>query len=260
NAYRGYDDFLILDPLDYFEFLKRRYNNAGLQIPSSITAIYGDTLNPTIPEYIYAEPNTVISRDQWGRPTVDESRYSFPSRLIMPGSSGPNWWDEVFDTGDTRDLNVSVRGGAENARYSVGFSYFDQSGTAIGNRFQRGTLRVNTDFTSGRFTVGENLTVAMEEAYGGIAGDNFGEGSLLGKNILSQPVITVYDINGNWASGKSPGLGNNTNPVKEASRGPDNRNRNTRVFGNAFARVDLLDGIWSNSSLGLNAGEGSSRG
>src|SRR5690606_32998247 len=30
NAYRGYDDFLILDPLDYFEFEKRRYENAGL--------------------------------------------------------------------------------------------------------------------------------------------------------------------------------------------------------------------------------------
>src|SRR5690606_24375961 len=81
-----------------------------------------------------------------------------------------------------------------------------------------------------------------------------------GKNILSQPIIPVKDIAGNWASGKAPRLGNNTNPVKEAARGPDNRNRNTRIFGNAFARVDLLDGLWTNSSLGINAGEGSSRG
>jgi TonB-dependent starch-binding outer membrane protein SusC len=260
NAYRGYDDFLIQDPLDYFEFERRRYVNAGLAIPSSLTAIYGDPNNPTVPDYIYAHPSTVLSRDQWGRPTVDEARYSYPNALVMPGSVGTNWWDEVFDTGDTKDLNVSVRGGGDNERYSVGFSYFDQAGTAIGNRFQRGTVRVNTDFNSGRFTVGENLTVALEEAYGGIAGDNFGEGSLIGKNILSQPVIPVYDVGGNWASGKSPGLGNNSNPVREAQLGPDRRNRNTRVFGNAFARVDLTDAIFTNSSLGINAGEGASRG
>lgn len=260
NAYRGYDDFLILDPLDYFEVERARYVNAGQDLPASLLAIYGDPNNPSIPQYIYAEPSTVTSTDQWGRPTVDESRYSYPNRLIMPGSSGTNWWDEVFGTGETLDANVSIRGGGQSERYAVGFSYFDQSGTAIGNRFQRGTVRVNTDFNRGRFTVGENLTVAMEENYGGIGGDNFGEGNLLGKNILSQPVIPVYDIAGNWASGKAPGLGNNTNPVREAQLGPDRRNRNTRVFGNVFGRVDLIEGLWTNTSLGINAGEGSSRG
>src|SRR5690606_331594 len=80
NAYRGYDDFLILDPLDYFEFEKRRYENAGLDIPESLTSLYGDPNNPTIPEYIYAHPNTVVSRDQWGRPVVDESLYRFPDQ------------------------------------------------------------------------------------------------------------------------------------------------------------------------------------
>ena len=260
QAYRGYDDFLMLDPLDYFEFEKRRFNNAGLPIPSSLTAIYGDTLNPTIPQYIYAHPSTVTSRDQWGRPTVNESLYSFPGALIMPGSTGTNWWDEVFGTGETRDVNLAVRGGGDRQRYNVGFSFFDQAGTARGNRYQRGTVRVNTDFNAGRLTVGENLSVALEEAYGGIGGDNFGEGSLIGKNILSQPVIPVYDVQGNYASGKAPRLGNNTNPVKEAERGPDNRSRNTRIFGNAFARFDVLEGLFANSSIGINAGEGSFRG
>ncbi len=260
QAYRGYDDFLILDPLQYFQVEKTRYENAGQELPASLLAIYGDPNNPTIPDYIYAEPSTVTGTDQWGRPIVDESRYSYPNALIMPGSRGTNWWDEVFGVGETFDANVSVRGGGQNERYSVGFSYFDQSGTAIGNRFQRGTVRVNTDFNRGRFTVGENLTVALEQAHGGIGGDNFGEGNIIGKNILSQPIIPVYDIAGNWASGKSPGLGNNTNPVREAQLGPDRPNRNTRIFGNVFGRMDLIEGLWANTSLGLNAGEGSSRG
>lgn len=260
NAYRGYDDFLIQDPLDYFEFERRRYVNAGLPIPSSLTAIYGDPNNPSIPQYIYAHPSAVTSRDQWGRPIVNEAAYSYPNALIMPGSSGTNWWDAVFGTGETRDVNLAVRGGGATERYSVGMNYFDQLGTARGNRFQRGTVRVNTDFNVGRLTVGENLSVALEEGYGGLGTDDFGEGSLLGKNILSQPVIPVRDIAGNFASGKSPGLGNNTNPVKEALRGPDNRSRNTRIFGNAFAAFRVSDALSANTSLGVNAGEGSFRG
>ncbi len=260
NAYRGYDDFLITDALQYFEFEKRRFQNAGLPIPTSLTSIYGDPNNPSVPQYIYAHPSTITGRDQWGRPIVDVSRYSFPNALIMPGSAGTNWFDEVFGTGQARDVNMNVRGGGTNERYSVGFSYFDQEGTARGNRYQRGTVRVNTDFNVGRLTVGENLTVAGEESYGGLANDNFGEGSFLGKNILSQPVIPVRDIQGNFASGKSPGLGNNTNPVKEALRGPDNRNRNVRVFGNAFARLGITEALSANTSLGINAGNGSFRG
>src|SRR5690606_10091008 len=153
--------------------------------------------NPQIPAYTYVDPDAIVSVDQWGRPTVNESMYSYPNSLIMPGSRGTNWWDAVFGTGQVRDLNLSVRGGGSNERYSVGLSYYDQIGTAEFNRYQRGTVRVNTDFSVGRLTVGENFSVALEESYGGLGNDDLGEGNIIGKNILSQPVIPLRDIAGN---------------------------------------------------------------
>jgi TonB-linked SusC/RagA family outer membrane protein len=257
QAYRGYDDFLMLDPLDYFEFERRRYDNAGLPYPSSLTAKYGDPNNPSIPDYIYA-PDNVGDRDQWGRiVNVDESLYSYPNALIMPGSSGTNWWDAVFGTGNVKDVNLSVRGGSETARYAVGLNYFDQIGTAIFNEFERGTVRLNTDFTTGRLTIGENLTVAVQESYGGMSDpDGYAEDGIIGKNILQQPVIPVYDVGGNYASGKAFELGNNTNPVKIAENGKDNRNTSTRIFGNAFMRLALTDWLDANTSLGINRGDG----
>ncbi len=242
---RGYDDFLILNSLDYAEVQRRAYVNAGLPVP---TNIYGDPNNPTVPKYIW--PNDGKTQTN----SVDESSYSYPDNLIMPGSPGTNWWDAVFGTGQVRDANVAVRGGGENQRYSVGFGYYDQQGTAIGNRYTRGTGRVNTDFSAGKLTIGENFTVALEESYGGQGGDNFGEGGIIGKNILSQPVVPVYDINGNFASGKAVNLGNNTNPVKDALNGPNNRNTNTHIFGNAFARLAITDRLMANTSLGINSG------
>jgi TonB-linked SusC/RagA family outer membrane protein len=248
---RGYDDFLILNALDYFEVVRRSHENAGVPVP---THIYGSPTSPSVPKYIW--PNDGENQTS----TVDESSYSFPNSLIMPGSAGTNWWDAVFGTGEVRDVNVSVLGGSATERYSIGFNYFDQAGTAAFNRYQRGTVRVNTNFEVGRLTIGENLSLALDEHYGGMPFDNIGEGGIVGKNILMQPVIPIRDLGGNYASGKAPGLGNNTNPLKLAEAGRDNRYSNNRIFGNIFARVALTDELSANTSFGLNAGQGSARG
>ena len=256
NPVRGYDDFLITDALEYHEVVKRAYQNAGQPVP---TNIYGDPNNPTIPQYVYADAGVTIARDQYGRPiTVNEAGYSFPTPenrgccLIMPGSTGTNWWDEVFGTGMVGDYNLDVSGGGEDNAYGVSFNYFDQEGTAAYNRFRRGSARVNTSFTRGKLSFGENIALALERSYGGVGDDSFGEGGILGKNILSQPVVPVYDIQGNFASGKAVGLGNNTNPLKAAFAAKDNVGRYNRVFGNVFAGLAPTEAIQLRSRLGFN--------
>jgi TonB-linked SusC/RagA family outer membrane protein len=86
--------------------------------------------------------------------------------------------------------------------------------------------------------------------------DASGETGLLGKNILSQPIVPVYDINGNFASGKATGLGNNTNPLKAAWDGRNDATRTNRVFGNVYAGYDITPRLAFRTTLGGNAGEG----
>ncbi len=246
---RGYDDFLILDALDYFEVVKQSYVNAGLPVP---TNIYGDPNNPRVPSYIYPNnctPNPCAS--------VDAASYSYPNNLIMPGSPGTNWWKSVFGTGFVGDYNLDVAGGSDDNAYGVSFNYFDQRGTARYNQFRRGSIRVNTSFNRGRLNFGENIALAVERSFGGIPDDNTGEGGIIGKNILMQPVVPVYDIAGNFASGKSVGLGNNTNPLKAAFESRDNRNKNNRVFGNVFAGFDVTPELAVRTRLGFNLAQGS---
>ena len=69
-----------------------------------------------------------------------------------------------------------------------------------------------------------------------------------GKNILMQPVVPIYDIAGNFASGKAVGLGNQSNPLKFAYERRNNINRNNKVFGNAFAGFQLLPTLALRSS------------
>jgi TonB-dependent starch-binding outer membrane protein SusC len=264
---RGYDDFVMLDALQYFEVIKRSYQNANRKIPPEVMAIYGDTMNPLVPEYIYVNPTAYAKVDKWGRPlNVHESAYGYPgpdnkgASLIMPGSAGTNWWDAVFSPGPFSDATLAVSGGGADNSYNVSFNYLKQDGTGAYTQFQRGTVRINTSFVVGKLTIGENLAIARQQSYGGIDDGNLGENNIVGKNVLMQPVVPVYDIGGNFASGKASGLGNNTNPLKYAWARRFDRNTNDRIIGNTFAGLDILRNLALKTRFSFNLTQGAFRG
>ncbi|MEA2765944.1 MAG: hypothetical protein QOK07_2348 [Gemmatimonadaceae bacterium] len=254
---RGYDDFLITNSLDYFQVVKQSYLNAGKAVP---TSVYGDPNNPTVPNYIFAAAGTATSVDAYGRPiAVDASKYSFPNALIMPGSSGTNWWSSVFSPAGVGDYNLDVSGGGDENAYRVSFNYFDQGGTAIYNDFKRGSVRVNTTFNKSKLSFGENVALSVDRHRGGIPDDpgGYAEDGIIGKSVLMQPVIPVFDIAGNFAGGKCCGLGNQFNPVHVAWAGKDNVSKINRVFGNAFAGLDVASGLTLRTKLGFSLAQNS---
>ncbi len=261
---RGYDDFLITDALDYFKVVKASYENAGLAVP---TNVYGDPNSPTIPNYIFplncSAPGTgncaaVTAIDKYGRPTaVDATAYSYPGALIMPGSTGTNWWDAVFGSAAVADYNMDVAGGGADHAYRISFNYFNQDGTAKFNNFRRGSVRANTSFRRGKVNFGENVVVGLERGYGGMAdpgGGTAAEDGIMGKNILNQPVIPVFDIAGNYAGPKGLNL-NQSNPVAFAFQHRNDISKNVRIFGNAFGGLDLTPEATFKSSFGFNLGQ-----
>ena len=249
----GYDSFLMQDALQYFQVVKQSYLNAGFPIDSVPSNIFGNAASPSVPAYIW--PNNCGPKQAAGLCTsVDENSYAFPNTLIMRGSPGTDWWKAVFSPAAFADANLGVSGGGEDHAYNVSFNYLNQDGTAAYNRFQRGTLRVNTTFGINKVSVGENITLSRDEQYGGIPNDpgGYAEDGIMGKDILMQPVIPVYDINGYFASGKAVGLGNQTNPLRAAWAQKDNLNRNTRLFGNVFAGFDMTNRISLKTRFGFN--------
>jgi TonB-dependent starch-binding outer membrane protein SusC len=170
---------------------------------------------------------------------VDEATYSYPNNLIMPANpSGTNWWDEVFGPAFVQDYNIGVSGGTDNANYNVSFNYLDQEGTAIHNYYRRGSVRVNTQFNAGRFTIGENIALSIAETVGGIPDlGGYVENTIVGKNILLQPIVPVYDVGGYFAGGKANTLGNTDNPVAVAYKGRNNTNANRRIVGSVLGSL-----------------------
>jgi len=272
----GMDDMLMQSALDYFDVIKRSYLNANEgredslgnpipytvdSLPPEVLAIYGDPRNPTVPTYTYVNPGARDTVDQYGRPVgVHTNAYAYPSTLIMPGSAGTNWWKAVFSPAQFSDANLSVSGGGVDNSYNVSFNYLKQDGTGAYSQFQRGTLRINTAFNVDKLQIGENLTIARQQSYGGIDDNNLGEDNIVGKNILMQPVVPIYDIGGNFASGKFVGGGNNTNPLKYAWARRFDRSTNDKVLGSAFAGTELVRNLAFKTRFSFNLGQGSFKG
>jgi len=258
---KGYDDILVQNALDYHTVMKTAMQNAGLAVPQNI---YGNPNAPSVPAYIWPNNGVAPTCPAPGGPgcgtVVDPSTYSYPGNLIMPGSAGTNWWKAVFGAGQYRDANLALSGGSDENAYHVSFNYLDQEGTAAFNRLRRGGARVNTTFNMGKVRVGENIAVNREQHYGGLDDDALGENNIVGKNIFQQPVVPIYDIAGNFASGKALGLSNLTNPLKIAETGQHNISTNDRIFGNVFGAFEAARSLSLNTRFGFNLGQGSFKG
>src|SRR2546422_2278024 len=67
---------------------------------------------------------------------------------------------------------------------------------------------------------------------------------------------SIYDLGGNFASGKSTGLGNNTNPLKYAWARRFDRNTNDRAIGNVFGRFAIIPALSFRSQFSFNLLQG----
>src|SRR2546427_9415516 len=76
---RGLDDMLMQNTLQYFNVIKRAYNNAGQNLPPEVLRIYGDSTAPQVPRWTYVDPAAIVTKDVWGRPdSVNTAAYTYP--------------------------------------------------------------------------------------------------------------------------------------------------------------------------------------
>ena len=225
------------------------YKNGGLPLED---AQYGSGATPVLPNYIVPT----------GASSVNEALYNVDPfytnsadvggfyRIVKANKEGTDWFHEVFKDAPMQSHNLSVSGGGQQGSYLLSLNYYDQVGNLMNTYLKRYTLRSNSQFNvNSRIRVGENLAVAfMDNPTSGI----LEEGSAIGMSYRQQPIIPVYDINGNFAGSFGSGLGNARNPVAIRERAANNKWLNTQVFGNVFLEADLINNLVFRTNFGGN--------
>ncbi|GGB96882.1 SusC/RagA family TonB-linked outer membrane protein [Dyadobacter sediminis] len=250
----------LLNTAEYGQYLWQSKRNANVVNPATGNpehAQFGRGAEPVTPDYII--PDGASADD----PRVNPANYSFNRyndpqfgktkfSITKANKEGTDWQNEVFDPAPIQNYQLGVSGGSENSRYAFSTNYFNQQGILIYNGYKRYSVRANTEFTiRKRLRIGENLQVAYGQRQGNYG--NNSETSQVSNTYRAQPIIPVYDIGGNFAGTLGSNLGNANNPVGQLIRNKNNGYKDLRIFGNAYAEVDILKNLTAKTSFGMDA-------
>ncbi len=256
----------LLDTKEYANLLwESRINaeNPGLLVDGKISdpskIVYpniplfgGKVPTPIIPDYIF--PVGGVNGQ------VDETKYSqVPKNLITKANKeGTDWFDAIFSSAPISNHQMGVSGATEVARYAMSVNLFDQKGIMDYTSFKRISIRTNTDFVvNKRFRVGENFQVAFGERVGQPNG-NQTENNPISYAYRVPPITPLYDIRGNFA-GSPTVLDNSPSPLAALVRNKDNKAKEMRFFGNAYAEFDILKNLTAKTQYGVDYNLGNLR-
>jgi TonB-linked SusC/RagA family outer membrane protein len=263
QAVKGYNKIISTNPLENAEAFHQYFSNSTAYdaIPDD-NYYYQYDVNGTLPEYTWPISNLGANGDlispSTGNVVFNINDYQYLSTnstsdddyLVMGSNqNGTDWWDELFRSALIQEHNLNISGGTEASQFSVGAGYFKQEGTMIYTNFDRFSLRANSSFKIGRFTIGENITLARMYRTTQIGSNQDNQNSLT-NTLLMHPIIPVYDIGGHFAGAK--GISNGSNPVAAQFRNKDNGTTTYKAFGNFFAEVNVLKWLKVRSNFGLD--------
>ena len=219
---------------------------------------FGNGPTPVIPDFVLPSGASAsdprLARNADGTYVNYNNDINSPNFLLITqaNKTGTNWLEEILQTAPIQNHQLGVSGGSEGGRYAMSLNYFNQDGIMKYTGYKRYSLRANTEFNvNKRIRVGQNFQVAYGERLGQPNGNN-SESNPISFAYRIQPIIPVYDVAGNFAGTRGGDLDNANNPLALLYRNKDNTQKEVRLFGNAYAEVDILKNLTARTSFGID--------
>ncbi|WP_207425100.1 TonB-dependent receptor [Pedobacter sp. SYSU D00535] len=180
-----------------------------------------------------------------------------PGIAAYNGAVNTNWADEILRTGAVQDYNATISGGGANSRYLLSGGYFKDKGTLIGRDFDRGSFRINTEATRGKFKFGENIGISTSTLRTPFQG-GFAEGNPWYDVWSSIPILPVrsdaFVSTGNpggWGYGSTEFVNTFSRNQVAIADITSIKNNFAKLLGNAFLQYDILEGLTYKFNAGL---------
>lgn len=181
-----------------------------------------------------------------GNPSPEE--FANPSIL----GKGTNWQDGIFQVGHIQNHQLSFSGGRDKTTYYLSFNYFDQTGTVIGSKFNRYSVRFNLDNQlKSWFRSGISVNASMTEQRITLTNESDG---IVSTALIMNPAIAITNPDGSWGGRTEIGgnnYGENYNPVALALL-RDVRSGQSKVFGNLYGEIQFTPNLTFRNELGYD--------
>ena len=191
--------------------------------------------------------------------------FSDSARAAIVGAGiDTDWQDEVFQRGGMRNLQLSVRGATTSGsptRYALSGGYFDQDGVVVGSGLRRYSGRLNLNQAIGsRVELGASFTAnqARTKSTPTAGQQNAGAGAVSAA-LQYVPILPVRRPDGTYsyintdlnAYNRLLDAPQTPNPVSLTTEVRDSLS-DTRLLGNVFGEVELLEGLDLRVSMGAD--------
>ena len=162
-----------------------------------------------------------------------------PRQVYVFSSKGTNWYDEVYDNGaSNRQYYLNVSKATDKGQAYFGASWFDQDGLIKNTYFNRGTVRLNSDYNiTNWLKIGENFTASRSDEVQ--TGTQRGQDGMPTDVIRQHPLLPVYDAFGQFA-GKVGPFPDVRNMVSVLEKNRSNNSDSWRLLGNAYAELNVF--------------------
>lgn len=191
-----------------------------------------------------------INYPEW----LDEADQMRPAGYPNNLAQGTDWWDEVSQPGLTQNYDVAFSQGTDRGGVYFGANYMNQKGVVIETNYQRLGLRLNSNysFLDGRITIGENLSIVRGERQ--LLDSGFGGTSEQGPYRIKS-IVPVRTEDGRFAGPPGGGFSDRDNPVALAFDNRDDLLDNTKIFGNVYANIKIVEGLSFRTNVGIDKDE-----
>lgn len=159
------------------------------------------------------------------------------------GNANVDWFKEIYrDNANTRQANLSMRGGSDKTTYSLSGAYYDQQGLMLNSSLKQYSfnLNLNTDLSK-YISTGASINLNANTNKAGSDPNNDIRGRFY---LIARPDLPVYDEQGLFLRQPSlvsgPG-GYKANPLARMQYESNFRGYN--LSGNAFVAAEPISGL-----------------
>lgn len=162
-----------------------------------------------------------------------------------PAALNTDWTSPIVQTGQLRNIDLSISGGGENVRYMVSGNNFLQEGIIKNSDFNRTTARANLDFTPiNKLNMGTSMLYSRNRR-GRLRNDDNISGGLEG-TFFYPPNRGYYNEDGSYY--KIPTFENPLAAVNETTIGMITN----RFLGTVFAEYEFIPNLKLKSNFSLD--------
>ncbi|WP_116787903.1 SusC/RagA family TonB-linked outer membrane protein [Flavobacterium psychrotrophum] len=215
---------------------------------------YGQALwQANVNDGINPNNNNLSYQFDWGvvdgRPTLNNvlvPEYLDAAQTIK--SSNTDWYDAISRTGIAQSYDLSVSNGSDKGSYLFSLNYYNNEGIVRTTEFTRLSARMNSSYKyfDGRLTIGENFTMNRTK--------EVTDPGVLDPALRALPLIPVHTVDGEGWGGPVGGMNDRQNPVRLLEYNKDNPYKYLRLFGNAYADLEVIKNLHVKTSFGIDYG------